>query len=64
MEDKQPSIRHTSYELTYKRDIIHIYTHITHNTVPLLDTVGLQAPGQADAALARADRVTVQTVVD
>lgn len=42
-----------------------IYTH-THTlyTVPLLDAPGLQAPGQADAALARADRVTVQTVVD
>lgn len=41
--------------------ISYIYTH---NTVPLLDPSGLQAPGQADAALARADRVTVQTVVD
>lgn len=41
--------------------ISYIYTH---NTVPLLDTSDLQAPGQADAALTRADRVTVQTVVD
>lgn len=51
----------TSNDLTYKHDIILIYTH---NTIPLLDTPGLQAPGQADAAFTRADRVTVQTVVD
>lgn len=51
----------TSYDLTRKHDIIHVYTHWS---VMLLDTPGLQAPGQADAALTGADRVTVQTVVD
>lgn len=51
----------TSYDLTRKHDIIHVYTHWS---VTPLDTPGLQAPGQADAALTEADRVTVQTVVD
>lgn len=50
-----------SYDLTYKHDIILIYTN---NVAAQLDTLALQAPGHADAALTRADRVTVQTVVD
>ena len=36
--------KRTSYDLTWKHDIIHIYTN---NTVLLLDILGLQAPGQA-----------------
>lgn len=50
-----------SYDLTYKHDIILIYTN---NVVAQLDTLALQAPGYTDAALTRADRVTEQTVVD
>lgn len=50
-----------SYDLTYKHDIILIYTN---SVVPLLDTLALLAPCHADAAPTRADRVTVQTVVD
>lgn len=61
LENNQPCIGHTFCDLAYKHDIIQTYTH---NTSPLLDTSGLQAPSQADAALARVDRVTVQTVVD
>lgn len=50
-----------SCDLTYKHDIILIYTN---NIVPLLDILALPAPCHVDAALTRADRVTVQTVVD
>lgn len=62
-EHKQPSITGKHPMTSHINMISSIYTH-THNTVPLLDTPGLQAPGQTDAALTRADRVTVQTVVD
>lgn len=61
MVDKWPSLNPTHAMISH---INMISSLLLHEAGLLLDTPGLQAPGWTDAALAGADGVTVQTVVD